>query len=699
MIEQARALLKLGLSVIPVPHRQKGPILPNWQHVRVTEANLDKYFSNKKPSNVGVLLGEPSGGIVDIDLDCPEALELAPQFLPAGARCFGRSSKRKSHWIYRISENLPSKPFADPDTEEMLLEFRSTGVQTVFPGSVHATGETIEWESQDEFVTVDGKALLDAAKQMANAILISRGKPPRDWDSVAVCEPEPSMPPADLPSLNKRKARARSFIAKVPPAISGKGGHRETFYVASLIRRGFYIPDEDGLELMREYNTRCQPPWSEKELRYKLDSAARCGKMKWFSKLELKLVQPSTDETPNAPQADWMKGLTHKSESELAGTARNATAFLINHEAWRGSLAYDEFHDKTYWTRSPPEIPGQPIIQPSDVHDDHATYIQQWFWLNGIKLEKHAAQDAISPAARAQTVNPLRDYITSIEWDRIPRLSRWLATYLGVKDNEYSRKVGEWFMVGAAERALTPGSQMDYMLVFEGPQGGRKSTAIRILGGDFYRQGIPDTFDKDAADALCGHHIIELDELESFFRRVSYSKFKQWISKREDMFRPAYGRTKIRRLRTCAFIGSTNEFEYLPDPTGARRIWPVRVGKIDTDGLARDRDQLWAEALHLHTSGARRHPTDTEILMVIREQDARFQVDPWEERILKWVSDKEFVTADDILSNCICLAPGQMSQRERVRVCNCLRRGGWEDERRRVGELHIRGFKAPCRGS
>lgn len=690
MIERARELMSLGLSIIPVPYKQKGPIIPNWQHVRVTDSNFDKYFSSRKQTNVGVLLGEPSGNLVDIDLDCPEAIELAAQFLPQRARCFGRKSKRKSHWVYRTTEALPSKQFYDPDTGEMLLEFRSTGLQTVFPGSVHASGEPIDWESQNEFAVVDGADLFSAAGNLANAILIGRGQQARDWSAVPVCEPEPSLPPDDLPTLAKRKARARKYALKTPGAISGQGGHAKTFILAQALRRGFGLPEEDALELMREYNERCEPRWKEHELRYKLDSAARCGRMSWYS-MCLSEVTASPEAGTREPAPDWIQNLVRKSAEELAGTARNATAYLINHEDWKGCLAYDEFHDQIFWAKSPPPIAGSPAIEPGPLHDDHTSYIQQWFWGHGIKLEKTAAQDSIGPAAKANTVNPLKAYFDGLQWDKVPRLARWLTTYLDCPDNEYTRKVGVWFMIGAAERAISPGSKMDYMLILEGPQGAKKSTAIRVLGGEFYLEGLPDVLDKDAADALNGHWITEVDELEAL-RRTNYNKFKQFLTRREDTYRPSYGRSKVKHKRTCAFIGSTNEFEYLSDPTGARRFWPVRVGKINIPALQRDRDQLWAEALHMHERGDERCPSDKEVDLLMQEQEARHQQDPWDVKILQWVSDKEFVSADDVLTLGLMLSYGQINSRERMRVSNCLRKHGWVNERRRVGTLQIRGF-------
>ena len=67
--------------------------------------------------------------------------------------------------------------------------------------------------------------------------------------------------------------RARRYIAKCPPAISGQGGHDAAFHVAALLVHGFALGDGDAMTLMWEFNTRCQPPWTERELRHKLASA------------------------------------------------------------------------------------------------------------------------------------------------------------------------------------------------------------------------------------------------------------------------------------------------------------------------------------------------------------------------------------------------------------------------------------------
>jgi len=98
-LEIALEYIGRGWSPIPIPHKSKRPIGNKWQKLRITQASARQWF-NGDPQNIGVLLGEASGGLADTDLDCQEAIAAAAFFLPA-TRTFGRASKRRSHWLYK----------------------------------------------------------------------------------------------------------------------------------------------------------------------------------------------------------------------------------------------------------------------------------------------------------------------------------------------------------------------------------------------------------------------------------------------------------------------------------------------------------------------------------------------------------------------------------------------------------------------
>ena len=122
----AQAYARMGWSVIPIPHQSKNPGFKGWEQMRLTVETLDQHF-NGHPQNIGILLGEPSGWLIDVDLDHMLAVKLAPQFLPPTPAVFGRPGKPRSHWIYRVTAPAATKKFRSKSAG-MLVELRSTGM-------------------------------------------------------------------------------------------------------------------------------------------------------------------------------------------------------------------------------------------------------------------------------------------------------------------------------------------------------------------------------------------------------------------------------------------------------------------------------------------------------------------------------------------------------------------------------------------
>jgi hypothetical protein len=125
--EYAMLYISRGWSVIPVPKNSKAPNIRSWQELKISADQIPQYF--QVGGNVGLLLGKPSHGLVDIDLDCSEALILAPHFLPRTNSRFGYNARPESHWLY-VCDGVVTKKYAEGGT---LVELRSTGTQTVAP--------------------------------------------------------------------------------------------------------------------------------------------------------------------------------------------------------------------------------------------------------------------------------------------------------------------------------------------------------------------------------------------------------------------------------------------------------------------------------------------------------------------------------------------------------------------------------------
>jgi Bifunctional DNA primase/polymerase, N-terminal len=156
-----------GFSPIPIPYQTKAPIIKGWNKLTVTAENLETYFDGSL-TNIGILTGKPSGGLVDIDIDDPAALKFAPYLLPKTNCIFGHKSKPRSHWVYRVPKPNAVATFIG---DGMLLEIRGNNRCTVFPGSIHANGEPIEFDIPDNYepATSTWRSLKRAASKIAIA--------------------------------------------------------------------------------------------------------------------------------------------------------------------------------------------------------------------------------------------------------------------------------------------------------------------------------------------------------------------------------------------------------------------------------------------------------------------------------------------------------------------------------------------------
>jgi hypothetical protein len=266
LLDAAWWYLARGYAVIPVPAGTKVPVLKGWTDLRLSDADLPGHFNGT--GNIGVLLGEPSGWLVDIDLDCEEAITLAPQFLPPTGAMTGRPGKPASHWWY-ICEGARTRKHQDPVSKKMIVETRSTGAQTVVGPSIHPCGESYD-PLEGTPAVADAQVLAARVAALADAVIKARhGDPPparSTRDRARVVDATP--PDAVL-------RRAEAYLDRIPPAISGAGGHSQTYAAATAMVHGFGLDADTALRLLVDrYNPRCEPPWTEKELRHKVDDAA-----------------------------------------------------------------------------------------------------------------------------------------------------------------------------------------------------------------------------------------------------------------------------------------------------------------------------------------------------------------------------------------------------------------------------------------
>jgi len=266
LLDAARWYLARGYAPIPVPAGTKVPVLKGWTDLRLADADLPLHFNGT--GNIGVLLGAPSGWLVDVDLDCEEAVALAPEFLPPTGATSGRPGKPASHWWY-VCAGAKTRKHQDPVSRKMLVELRSTGAQTVVGPSIHPSGETYD-ALEGEPAVVDTGALGAAVAALAQAVIDRR----HGRKETIASQPRPLGSDRFI-ATDAGVRRAEAYLDRVPPAISGSGGHGQTYAAATAMVHGFGLDADAAFRLLWDrYNPRCDPPWTEKELRHKVSDAA-----------------------------------------------------------------------------------------------------------------------------------------------------------------------------------------------------------------------------------------------------------------------------------------------------------------------------------------------------------------------------------------------------------------------------------------
>lgn len=393
-------------------------------------------------------------------------------------------------------------------------------------------------------------------------------------------------------------------------------------------------------------------------------------------------------EVPSAividPQAELRDRLLYKKGKEgvhvLLSDIVNINSILSHDPRWKGVLKWDEFAAEIRYAIQPPWHPEDQAAQASDIwRDSDADRIVSWmrrYWDLSV-TDVMAYKAAVLVAHKAGT-HPVRDYLEGLTWDGFRRMDNWLHVYLGVTETEYARMVGKFWLLAAVARIMKPGCKADHVLILEGPQGIRKSTALGVLAGAGWFNDTPfDMGSKDGYLALRGKWIVELAELETM-RNAEASKAKAFFSRGTDSYRPPYGRSSIDVPRQCVFAGSVNQGQYLRDETGNRRYWPVRCGVIDLDKLTKERDQLWAEVFYYFKQGEKWWPeAGVEAAMCRTHVSSREEADYWDAVIGDWIGERTEVDIAKVLQQALKMDPKAWGRSEQVRCRNSLVRLGW----------------------
>lgn len=351
------------------------------------------------------------------------------------------------------------------------------------------------------------------------------------------------------------------------------------------------------------------------------------------------------DADEEAPEEifQWQRALIRKNGKVLPCLA-NAELVLDRMPLWDGVIGYDEFAERTVYRKRLPfdeeaSVPGE--------WSDHldvmaAIWMQRTF---RVEFSPTVVGQAVEACARKHRFHPVREALRALApWDGTRRLPFWVSDYLGVEPTEYTALVGKFFVRGMIRRVMHQGPEgykFDYCPVLEGPQGLGKSEVCRILAWNWFCDTDLDLSNKDSLLALPGHWVYEIPELGGLMK-AEERKQKSFLSRQSDEFRPPYGKRLMKVPRQNVFIGTTNEEEYLKDPTGGRRFWPLRCGdQFNLEGLRGAREQLFAEAMADLEANERCWPDREEQKRLFDpEQAKRGMQEPLDDLLLDWVKGR-----------------------------------------------------------
>jgi predicted P-loop ATPase len=286
---------------------------------------------------------------------------------------------------------------------------------------------------------------------------------------------------------------------------------------------------------------------------------------------------------------------------------------------------------------------------------------------------------AVDVRAHERRFHPVRDYLNGLQWDDTHRFTDLLPVYFGAEPTDYMRAIGPMFLISMVARILRPGCKADHMIVLEGPQGTLKSTACGILGGQWFSDNLPDvSVGKDAQQHLRGKWLIEVSEMHAM-DRAETARLKAFITRATERYRPSFGRKEVIEERQNVFVGTTNRDTYLRDETGGRRFWPAMTGIIDVDALARDRDQLFAEAVVQFHAGEHWWPDkDFERDRIMPEQAMRYEADAWEETIGTFLETHTKVTISQVARDALGIETPRIGTAEQRRIAAALEQLRWK---------------------
>ena len=658
--EDAGEFAELGYPVIPV--NGKRPVIPGWQNTTPADYMSDPRFARH---NVGIVLGGPHNLInIDIDIADEEIVKQLKRLLPPRAvQKVGRPPRMS--FFARGEQATPRKSAAfvgGADGKDWKLEILGEKQQSVV-GGIHPDTRMafrcspfpsrpsrlpLIKNDRIERIIREAERLMDAHPGLARKTKVAKQPKKAKWQ--------------DSQTLTATSGAA-NFIQVILTHLDPDLDREDWIKVLAAIHFET-IGAESGRNIAGE--------WSRKGSKWDPNEFTRA----WES-FSLDHEHPAKLDTLiriAGTYSDLPLELQLLDRAKTGATLRtfaNVARALYRMDA--GQIVWDRFRRQI-------TVKGLPFVDEVRV-EMLARISNRYRFTPGAE----AFWDGLKYVALCHQIDPVTAYLKSLQWDGQPRVDRLLTVYFGAEDNRLNAEVGKRWLISAVVRGLNvkdihSTAKCDHVLVLIGPQGCGKSTGLANLAPD--PSWYTDSLDLDpshverASFLIEGIWIAEIGEIDKLFTRRNQcdSTVKNWLSRTSDRFRKPYQRAVEDVPRRCVFAGTSNQPAFLSDLTGNRRFWIVNVDQVQMDAIKRDRDQIWAEAVHLFKAGHRWWFEDKSMIMALMDrQDTCVRDLDYEDEILEWIEKHRLQAVTIALIKNRCL-DGRASD---WKIINVLSKHGW----------------------
>ncbi|MEP2533504.1 VapE domain-containing protein [Shimia sp.] len=336
--------------------------------------------------------------------------------------------------------------------------------------------------------------------------------------------------------------------------------------------------------------------------------------------------EPVERPKKDKPDHTWTANFRRKANGDLEPVLNNATLIVSNDRRAKDSIGYNEFTlDPVCFKpiRAPKiETPSKNVAKRDrktgrgweDADDMSIQIILSANAERGgyeVDIARTHIETAVLNQGMNNPIHPVKDFLEACEakWrsKNAPtgNIERLAIDYLGCPDTPFHRESSRMLLIAAVARIYEPGCKFDVMPIIEGPTGSRKSTFWDILFGGFTTELKCDLDKTDRViENLRGNWAVEMAEMAAA-KKADSNTLKMQLSSSRDVHRLAYAKREKEFPRQSIWVGTSNEDDYLTDPTSTRRYWVWRTllsrfNPIDTAKLERNLWALWGEAMYAY---------------------------------------------------------------------------------------------------